>query len=283
MAAVLHTTAFLNSNGTTSLCTSNPIRKVLSISRNPQILGAKKLRFRVSLRASGVKDRDFTVLEDDPFSCYSWFSAQVKEGSDMKRSKEDEERQNYYVNTGYAIRSLREKLPELFYREINFDIYRDDIIFKDPRNTFVGIENYKSIFWALRFHGRIFFKALCVEIIRVWQPVDSVIMVRWTIHGIARVPWEGRGRFDGTSEYKLDKNGKIYEHRVDNIAINSPPKFQVLAVEQLIHSISCPSIPKPTCFEASTTSILNYDLILIQLTAIRSLLASSLQKREENT
>lgn len=130
-------------------------------------------------------------------------------------------------------------------------LYRDDITFKDPMNTFMGIENYKSIFSALRFHGQIFFKALWVDVISVLQPMDNVIMIRWTIHGIPRVPWESRGRFDGTSEYKLDKKGKIYEHRVDNIAFNSPPKFQILAVGDIMQSLGCPSTPKPTCFEDS--------------------------------
>ncbi|XP_022859336.1 uncharacterized protein LOC111380095, partial [Olea europaea var. sylvestris] len=131
---------------------------------------------------------------------------------------------------------------------------RDDIVFKDPLNNFVGIENYKSIFWALRFHGRIFFRAVSVDIISVWQPVENVIMIRWSVHGILRVPWESRGRFDGISEYKLDKNGKIYEHLVHNIALNGPQKFQVLSVEHLIQSIGCPSTPKPTYFEFSSSS-----------------------------
>ena len=137
---------------------------------------------------------------------------------------------------------------------IKSTFYRDDIVFKDPLNTFIGIENYKSIFWGLRFHGRMFFKALWVDLTSVWQPVENIIMVRWTVHGIPRVPWESRGRFDGTSEYKLDKQGKIYEHRVDNIALNSPPKFKVLGVEELIQSIGCPSTPKPTYFEVSSTT-----------------------------
>lgn len=77
-------------------------------------------------------------------------------------------------------------------------------------------------------------------------------MVRWTIHGMPRVPWESRGRFDGTSEYKLDKKGKIYEHRVDNIALNSPPKFQMLGVGDIMQSLGCPSTPKPTFFETSS-------------------------------
>ncbi|MED6112410.1 hypothetical protein PIB30_061487 [Stylosanthes scabra] len=171
-----------------------------------------------------------------------------------RQSKAEEEKQNYYVNLGYAIRTLREEFPDLFYKELSFDIYRDDIVFKDPLNTFMGIENYKSIFWALRFHGRIFFKALWIDISTVWQPVEDIIMVRWTVHGIPRVPWESRGRFDGTSVYKLDKQGKIYEHRVDNIILNSPPRFKVLGVEELIRSVGGPSTPKPTYFEVSSTT-----------------------------
>ncbi|CAA3020249.1 Hypothetical predicted protein [Olea europaea subsp. europaea] len=193
---------------------------------------------------------------------YGKFSAPVKPtGMALFTAKnvvdEEERKQNYYVNTGYAIRTLREEFPELFYRELSFDIYRDDIVFKDPLNCFVGIENYKSIFWALRFHGRIFFRAVSVDIVSVWQPVENMIMVRWSVHGILRVPWESRGRFDGTSEYKLDKNGKIYEHRVHNIALNGPQKFQGLSVEQLIQSIGCPSTPKPTYFEFSSSSTRN--------------------------
>ncbi|XP_054783783.1 uncharacterized protein LOC129290803 [Prosopis cineraria] len=205
---------------------------------------------RVSCRV-----KDFGVSGLNPhvsLKSYGLFSAPVK--LESRSSKEEEEKQNYYLNLGYAIRTLREEFPELFYREPCFDIYRDDIVFKDPLNTFIGIENYKSIFWALRFHGRIFFKALWIDIISMWQPVESTIMVRWTIHGIPRVPWESRGRFDGTSEYKLDKEGKIYEHRVDNIAPNSPPKFKVLGVEELIQSIGCPSTARPTYFKISLSS-----------------------------
>nr|GMD61936.1 protein ABIL1-like isoform X2 [Ipomoea batatas] len=157
--------------------------------------------------------------------CFSAMAEPATAFPSIKPSKEEEQKQDYYLNMGYAIRTIREEFPALFYRELSFDIYRDDIVFKDPVNTFVGIENYKSIFWALRFHGRMFFRALWIDIVSVWQPVDSMIMVRWTVHGIPRVPWESRGRFDGTSEYKLDKTGKIYEHKNSCI-------FGEMAVEQ---------------------------------------------------
>lgn len=48
-------------------------------------------------------------------------------------------------------------------------------MFKDPRNTFKGIDKYKTIFWSLRFHGRIFFRNVFVEIKRLWQIDDHCI------------------------------------------------------------------------------------------------------------
>ncbi|CAM6022116.1 unnamed protein product [Sphagnum balticum] len=157
-------------------------------------------------------------------------------------------RDNFYANSGSAIRTLREELPCLFYKDLSFDIYRDDVVFRDPMNTFEGIDNYKLVFWALRFHGRIFFKALWVDIVRVWQPSDKVIMVRWTVRGIPRVPWETQGHFDGTSEYKLDKDGKIYEHKVDNVIMNSPPKFQPQSVLDLVRVAGGHTTPTPSFF-----------------------------------
>ncbi|KAK8942717.1 hypothetical protein KSP39_PZI008780 [Platanthera zijinensis] len=46
----------------------------------------------------------------------------------------------------------------------HFLLYRDDIVLKDPLNTFAGIKNYKSIFCALRFIGPVLFKCLRVDI-----------------------------------------------------------------------------------------------------------------------
>eukprot|EP00897_Mesotaenium_endlicherianum_P000447 jgi/Mesen1/10402/ME000081S09795 len=162
----------------------------------------------------------------------SYLSAAVQSSPPPRQKQESEEKSNYYVNVGYAIRTLREELPSMFYRELTFDIYRDDITFCDPLNTFAGMDNYKLIFWALRFHGRIFFRALWVDVQRIWQPNDKTIMVRWAVRGLPRVPWEAQGHFDGTSEYKLDKAGKIYEHKVYNVVMNNH-KRQMAMVDPL--------------------------------------------------
>ncbi|KAL1532140.1 hypothetical protein AAHA92_32187 [Salvia divinorum] len=47
-------------------------------------------------------------------------SFSVSEIKDAEGRKHD-----YYVNAGYAIRTIREEFPELFYRELSFDIFRN--------------------------------------------------------------------------------------------------------------------------------------------------------------
>ena len=87
---------------------------------------------------------------------------------------------------------------------VEFDYFRDDITFKDPLNTFTGIEKYKLIFWALRFHGKILFREIALDVYRIWQPLENVILIRWNLRGVPQVPWEAKGKFQGTSQYKLD-------------------------------------------------------------------------------
>lgn len=159
---------------------------------------------------------------------------------------------DFYVNLGLAVRTLREDMPLLFTKDLNYDIYRDDITFVDPLNKFTGIENYKLIFWALRFHGKILFRDISLEIYRVWQPSENVILIRWNLRGVPRVPWEAKGQFQGTSRYKLDRNGKIYEHKVDNLAFNFP--HQLKPAVSVLDLVAASASPKPTFFWGSVDS-----------------------------
>jgi hypothetical protein len=143
--------------------------------------------------------------------------------SKLSDPKNKQKKDDFYANVGDAIRTLREETPTLFQKDLTYDLYRDDIVFKDPRNAFHGKKNYKTLFWSLRFHGRLFFRVLYVDVHRIWQPEESIIRMRWTVHGVPRVPWEAEGVFDGVSQWKLDRDGKIYEHSVDNVILRDPP------------------------------------------------------------
>lgn len=56
---------------------------------------------------------------------------------------------------------------------------------------------------------------------------------RWTVRGEPRVPWKAEGLFDGISEFKLDKNGKIYQHKVDNTILSDPPYIKLPILGEL--------------------------------------------------
>lgn len=172
--------------------------------------------------------------------------AQVNTPSLATQDKQNQhQKDEFYLNLGLAVRTLREDMPLIFIKDLNYDIYRDDVTFLDPLNTFTGIEKYKLIFWALRFHGRILFREIGLDVYRIWQPSENVILIRWNLRGVPRVPWEAKGEFQGTSRYKLDRNGKIYEHKVDNLAFNFPQKM-VKPVSVLDLVTACPASPNPT-------------------------------------
>lgn len=96
-------------------------------------------------------------------------------------------------------------------------IYRKDVVLKTTRAVFHGITNYKLVLGSLRFYGKMFYSKLSVEVMRIWQPSDDTIKIRWAVRGTPRVPWEAEAVVDGISTFKLDCKGRVYEHSVDNL------------------------------------------------------------------
>jgi hypothetical protein len=110
------------------------------------------------------------------------------------------------------IQTLKQDLPTLFEQDITYDIYSQDIFFKDPVNTFKGKFNYRIIFWTLRFHGKLFFTELFFDLHSVAQSDESTILADWTVRGTLRVPWKAQVFFNGTSTYSMNSDGLIYNH-----------------------------------------------------------------------
>ncbi|KAH1249800.1 hypothetical protein GmHk_05G013085 [Glycine max] len=116
------------------------------------------------------------------------------------------------------------------------------------RWSFVLLTSIKCFFQSLvrviRFHGKILFREIALDVYRIWQPLENVILIRWNLRGVPQVPWEAKGEFQGTSRYKLDRNGKIYEHKVDNLAFNFPQILKPILVFDLV--TACPASPNLT-------------------------------------
>ncbi|TAF08866.1 MAG: DUF2358 domain-containing protein [Nostocales cyanobacterium] len=116
------------------------------------------------------------------------------------------------LQTQQIIEVLKQDLPTLFAQDISYDIYSQDILFRDPVNKFKGKFNYRIIFWTLRFHGQLFFTDIAFDLHDVSQTDESTILATWTVRGVLRVPWKARLFFNGYSTYKLNDEGLIYEH-----------------------------------------------------------------------
>jgi hypothetical protein len=118
----------------------------------------------------------------------------------------------YQIQLENAIAILKKELPSLFHQDISYDIYSQDIYFRDPVNTFKGKFNYRIIFWTLRFHAQLFFTQIYFDLHEVKQTESNIILAKWTVRGDLRVPWKAQIFFNGYSTYKLNEDGLIYEH-----------------------------------------------------------------------
>lgn len=110
------------------------------------------------------------------------------------------------------VATLWADLPALFERDISYNIYSSDIVFRDPVNRFKGKFNYRIIFWTLRFHGRLFFTELAFDLHDVRPTAPDQIRADWTVRGQLRLPWRTQLWFNGFSIYRLNGSGQIYEH-----------------------------------------------------------------------
>ncbi|KOP25868.1 hypothetical protein AMR41_13490 [Hapalosiphon sp. MRB220] len=119
---------------------------------------------------------------------------------------------DYQSQVDQNIETLRHDLPTLFEKDISYDIYTQNIYFKDPVNKFKGKLNYRIIFWTLRFHARLFFTEIYFDLHDVSQSAEDIILATWTVRGVLRVPWKAQIFFNGYSTYKLNQDAFIYEH-----------------------------------------------------------------------
>jgi Uncharacterized conserved protein (DUF2358) len=118
----------------------------------------------------------------------------------------------YQLPVERVIKTLKQDLPTLFQQDISYDIYTQDIYFKDPVNTFKYKFNYRIIFWTLRFHARLFFTQIYFDVHEVYQSAEDTILAKWTVRGVLRLPWKAGLLFNGFSTYKLNQDNLIYEH-----------------------------------------------------------------------
>lgn len=158
-----------------------------------------------------------------------------------KKEPDDE----FYAQSGEAIRTLRDDYPFFLKKEPRFSIFREDVGLIDATCTFGrnrdpeslidgsqnggyvmarGLNHYKRVFKVIRTIAAVIFSSCSVQVTRIWSPLSTTgkrtIRVRWSVRGHIRLGAAigvDVAQFDGISEYKLDKAGYIYEHVITDL------------------------------------------------------------------
>mmetsp|Transcript_35662 Transcript_35662/g.57712 ORF Transcript_35662/g.57712 Transcript_35662/m.57712 type:complete len:326 (+) Transcript_35662:199-1176(+) len=132
---------------------------------------------------------------------------------------DDGDRREFIVNAGECVRVLRDELPEFFDKGLTYDIYDENIQFHDgDANHVNGLGMYKTLMWSIRFHLKMIFSDLRMDVRRICQPSPERIHVRWQIRGVPRLATSNDVfHFDGCSVYLLNSKGRIMDHKLENI------------------------------------------------------------------
>ena len=159
-----------------------------------------------------------------------------------------------------AVRTLRDELPGMLDRELSYDIYREDIAFVDhvgmpgvPSEAH-GLDAYRRVFLSLRLHATLCFSSRRVSLLRIWQPRERTLAVRWSVAAAPRLLSSlgaGDVHYDGISEYKLDARGMIYEHKIENVDLGTPPALRSRTLEQLLAGLAPAQSPTPSFCRAA--------------------------------
>ncbi|GJD11948.1 hypothetical protein Gasu2_60640 [Galdieria sulphuraria] len=144
----------------------------------------------------------------------------------------------FYANLGTVIETLRSDYSHILEKDIDYSVYDEDLILRDRVHGqyLQGKEAYKTVLWLLRVHTHIAFRQAFTDVKSMYYDDDSaIIYLRWEIRAVPRLlPWDvHRQRYiDGLSIYRLNCDGWVQEHIVDNV-LQTPIKLPSL-VENLL-------------------------------------------------
>ncbi|MGD1898333.1 MAG: DUF2358 domain-containing protein [Phormidesmis sp.] len=97
---------------------------------------------------------------------------------------------------------------ERFPNNQTYSLYADDVQFKDPLNSFSGVEKYKKMIGFLSQ----FFRDIQMELHSIEQTTPALITTQWTLNMTAPAPWTPRLSIPGRSELGITSEGLINSH-----------------------------------------------------------------------
>ncbi|MEL6579139.1 MAG: DUF2358 domain-containing protein [Cyanobacteria bacterium J06621_12] len=106
-------------------------------------------------------------------------------------------------NLAEILREDYERFPE----NQTYDIYAEDVYFKDPLNEFRGVKKYRDMIGFLQD----FFSNVEMEVHSLEQS-DELIKTEWTLNMTPPLPWQPRLSIPGRSELRVNQASLISSH-----------------------------------------------------------------------
>jgi len=154
--------------------------------------------------------------------------------SKLEREKEKRKENEFIVNKGKVIDTVRDDLPRLFDRAPDLKMFRDDVrlhicvqrLGLDSRIT--GKRAYKGWFDGLKWTSRAIFDAAVVSQVVIrkdFDPFSPTIRVRWTVKAHPWLSMKGGYpvHLDFVSVFELDETGRVQEHALTDV--EPPPQI----------------------------------------------------------
>jgi hypothetical protein len=171
-------------------------------------------------------------------------AAREKLEHDMKR--------NYTLNVGRAIETLRDEIPHMLTEAMDLSIFSEDVVLTDrPGHAIAtGKRQYSAFLASLRMARRLTLSNPSVEI-QALRYLDwrGEISVKFQITAAAPLGMEPIS-FDAISVYRLNEQGLIDEHRIDDVTrmnlFERPSLLEGLPLRNLVFNGQQPSpVPMP--------------------------------------
>lgn len=96
---------------------------------------------------------------------------------------------------------------QTFPADQTYSIYADNVYFKDPLNSFRGIERYQNM---IQFMST-WFKEVDLELHNIYQS-ENIIHTEWTLHWTTPLPWKPPIAIPGRSELTINEQNLIIAH-----------------------------------------------------------------------
>lgn len=95
-----------------------------------------------------------------------------------------------------------------FPNDQSYELYADDVYFRDPLNEFTGVEQYQNM---IGFIAR-WFQDPQLDLHRLEITGDKALETHWTLSWITPLPWKPPISIPGWTEYRINESGKISSH-----------------------------------------------------------------------